>query len=67
MFQVNEDVFKNTLEVSMSDLKVTLVSGVHLWLCSVGDSDFPEGTVNEKEREQAWCWLFILRQLAEGT
>lgn len=35
-FQVNEDVFK-TSEASASDLKVTLVSSVSLWLCSVGE------------------------------
>lgn len=33
-FQVNENVFK-TLETSVSDFKVTLVSGLSLWLCSV--------------------------------
>lgn len=35
-FQVNDDVSK-TLDASVSDLKVTLVSGDSVWLCSVGD------------------------------
>lgn len=35
-FQVNENVFK-TPEASASDLKVTLVSSVSLWLCIVGE------------------------------
>lgn len=38
-FQVNEDVFK-TPEASASDLKVTLVSSVSLWLCSVEETEY---------------------------